>query len=127
MNSGLSSITIPDGVTTIGTGAFESTWLRSVHIPASVTSIAVGAGGSFLKADRLESITVDPANPVYDSRDNCNCIIKGSEIIVGSINCTIPTSVTGIGDYAFYEHTQIKSFSIPDNITYIGDYAFYNC
>ena len=52
---------------------------------------------------------------------NCNCIIKGSEIIVGSINCTIPTSVTGIGDYAFYKHHQIKSFSIPDNITYIGD------
>lgn len=127
MNSGLSSITIPDGVTTIGTGAFENSYLKSVHIPASVTSIAVGAGGSFVETGWLESITVDPANPVYDSRDNSNCIIKGSEIVVGSINCTIPTSVTGIGDYAFYEHHQLKSFSIPDNITYIGDYAFYNC
>lgn len=36
-------------------------------------------------------------------------------------------TVTGIGEYAFYNHTELTTVTIPESVTCIGDYAFYNC
>ena len=40
---------------------------------------------------------------------------------------TIPNSVTGIGDRAFYFCTKLTSVTIPNSVTHIGDAAFANC
>lgn len=40
---------------------------------------------------------------------------------------SIPSSVTKIGDYAFYNCTNLTSIELPSGVTEIGDYAFYNC
>ena len=40
---------------------------------------------------------------------------------------TIPDSVTSIGERAFYNCTSLTSVTIPDSVTSIGQYAFYNC
>ena len=40
---------------------------------------------------------------------------------------TIPNSVTSIDYYAFYECTSLTSITIPNSVTSIGDYAFYGC
>ena len=39
----------------------------------------------------------------------------------------INDGVTSIGNYAFYECTELTSISLPDSISSIGQYAFYNC
>ena len=39
----------------------------------------------------------------------------------------INDGVTSIGNYAFYECTELTSISLPDSITSIGQHAFYNC
>jgi len=39
----------------------------------------------------------------------------------------IPSSVTAIGDYAFYDRTGLTSVTIPDSVTTIGDGAFSGC
>ena len=40
---------------------------------------------------------------------------------------TIPSGVTNIDSYMFYECGNLKSVTIPNTITSIGNYSFYNC
>ena len=125
--TGLTSVTIGSGVTTIGQYAFNHcTGLASITIPSSVTSIGNYA---LNECSDLASIVVDSANTVYDSRDNCNAIIKTStnELIIGCKNTVIPNTVTNIGDNAFSECSGLTSITIPDSVTSIGNWAFNNC
>ena len=60
-------------VTSIDQVAFMSSNITGVRIPNTVTAIA---GGAFSYCDQLKSIDLESGNPVYDSRDNCNAIVK---------------------------------------------------
>ena len=95
-------------------------------IGSSVTSISVY---SFRGCTGLTRIMVDAANSVYDSRDNCNAIIKSdtNELIYGCKTTRISNSVTNIGEYAFFGCTGLTSVTIPDSVTKIGDMAFSKC
>ncbi len=125
--SALTSITISNSVTTIGEEVFyycES--LDSIIIPNSVTSI----GSAILKnCPSVVSIHVEEGNAMYDSRENCNAIIRTEDntLISGCQNTIIPNSVTSISNEAFCGCSYLTSISIPNGITYIGDYAFKGC
>jgi hypothetical protein len=88
----LTSIIIPNSVTSIGEEAFRfCTGLTSIIIPESVISIGKGA---FYKCTGLTSITIP---------DSVTSIREGVfEGCSGLISIIIPESVTSIGDYAFY-------------------------
>ncbi len=125
--SGLTSITIPESVTSIGFGAFiNCTGLTSITIPEGVKSIGQYA---FESCSGLISITVAPHNTEYDSRNNCNAIIRKSdnELVVGCKNTVIPSSVASIGDDAFWGCSGLTSITIPEGVNSIGQYAFTNC
>ena len=114
-------------VTSIENGAFEDcTGLTSITIPNSVTAIG---GDAFSGCTGLTSITVASGNTTYDSRNNCNAIIKKStnELVVGCKNTTVPNSVTSIYRYAFYGCTGLTSISIPNSVRLIWNDAFYGC
>lgn len=58
--AGITSYTIPEGVTSIGFGAFQACPLKSVTIPESVTDIR---GQAFLECEALTSVYCKPINP----------------------------------------------------------------
>ncbi|MBR4729652.1 MAG: leucine-rich repeat domain-containing protein [Prevotella sp.] len=125
--SGLTSITIGNGVTSIGGSTFYGcSGLTSITIPNSVTSIGDLA---FFGCSGLNTINVDAGNTIYDSRDNCNGIIEteSNTLIFGCQNTNIPSSVTSIGNKAFYGCRGLTSITIPNSVTSIGDNAFFRC
>ena len=115
--SGLTSIEIPNSVTSIDYGAFwNCTGLTSITIPNSVTSIDYNA---FRGCTGLTSIVI--GNSVTSIGNNAFRDCTGlTSIVIGN-------SVTSIGDYAFYKCTGLTSVEIPNSVTSIGDGAFSGC
>lgn len=123
----LASVTIPSGVTSIGKKAFfECSGLGSIIISASVAAIGQRAFGG---CQNVNSIVVDEGNKTYDSRNNCNAIVNTAtnELIAGCKATTIPSDVTTIGEYAFCENSNLTTMTIPQGVTSIGYNAFYGC
>ncbi|MBO4752707.1 MAG: leucine-rich repeat domain-containing protein [Bacteroidales bacterium] len=105
---------------------YGATCLTSVTIGNSVTYIGSSA---FSGCTGLESIIVGSGNTVYDSRNNCNAIIETSTntLISGCKNTIIPNSVTYIGPGAFYGCSGLTSVTFPNSVIAIGYYAFSDC
>ena len=110
----LTSVTIPNSVTNIGDCAFYGTGLTSVTIPNSVTSIGDGA----FSYGSLTSVTI--GTNVTSIGDYAFSLCERLTSV------TIPNSVTSIGDYAF-EGCSLTSVTIPNSVTNIGDGPFANC
>ena len=122
----LSDAVLPDTVSTLECGAFgDCKKLGEVYISAGVTSI----DSPFYGCDKLTKIIVDPNNPIYDSRDNCNAIIETAtnKLVMGCKETVIPASVSIIGNSAFASFDAITSFVVPEGITEIEEGAFSYC
>ena len=124
--SGLTSVTIPDSVTSIGKRAFYGcSGLTSVTIPSSVTNIGDRA---FCGCSGLPSFFVAAGNANYSSANGLLLTKDGKTLIQGvSGDVTIPNSVTGIVEEAFFGCSGLTSVTIPDSVTSIGKRTFYGC
>lgn len=79
--------------------------------------------------ESVSTIVVDAANPIFDSREDCNAIIRTADntLLFGCKNTTVPATVTAIAPYAFEGHRHLKSITLPEGLQSIGDSAFVDC
>ena len=144
----LSSIVIPPSITSIGEGAFGGCgFLSSIVIPDSVTNIGNGAFNNCASLQYLsipKSVICLNGNPFADWNGRLECLspnfiyeddvlfCKGKSKIISFRNkniesYVIPSSVTSIGDWAFYGCDSLSEVVIPSSVTSIGDRAFAGC
>lgn len=110
----LISVTIDNGVTTIGNRAFsECTGLTRIKLSDSVTTIG---DFSFEHCIRLTDITIPNSVTSIGGNTFYNCTSLTS--------ITIPDRVTSIREYTFYNCSSLTSITIPGSVTSIGESAF---
>ncbi len=115
--SSLTSVTIPNGVTSIGKYAFSGcSALTSITIPNSVTSIGSGA---FSSCSALTSINIPEGvtNIELYTFENCSSLTS----------ITIPNSVTSIGHGAFGYCSSLTSATMGNSVTSFGELVFQDC
>lgn len=120
-------VNLPNSLEYIGLSAFYNCCkLQSLYIPTNVSTIT---SGSFRKCNSLQSIEVAEDNATYDSRDNCNAIIETAtnKLVFGNEQTIIPSSVTIIGNSAFYDCVNLTAIYLPNSVTAIESNAFNGC
>lgn len=128
---------LPNTITQIGDRVFDScNSLESIEIPDSVTSIGIGAFCicENLKHVKLPSGLTEISDYMFTSvvGSGYQRIERSNKIsTVGQVGSSsdveLPSSVTSIGNYAFYYNTNLNSVELPNSVTSIGASAFDNC
>ena len=121
----LSEIVIPSSVTSIGDRAFSSCEsLKYISIPKSVICLN---GNPFAEWNgKLECLS---PNYIYEddvlfNKDKSRIISFRNQNVKSYV---IPSSVTSIGDWAFYGCNSLSEIVIPSSVTSISDRTFSNC
>lgn len=120
---------------------FSGTSIKSIHIPASVETLSAGTFGI---DSVVETITVDPANPVYYVVDgvvyghyseDCNvddCHVAGDWLVKypagrDETSFTVPEGIVGIEQHAFDCGTNLTEIILPDSLQTLYCGAFWGC
>ena len=152
-NTGLTAITMPEGITRIGNSAFQGTaiskWntlpglkeigdsafayntgFTALTISANITKLGTGA---FKGCPKLTSIGVQTDNPYYSASGGVLYNKEGTTLLqfpaakTISGDYVINSAVTSIGEDAFLMVKNLTSVSIPVGVTSIGKNAFRGC
>ena len=129
--TGLTELTIPDGVVNIGYRAFKNcTNLQCVTLPYSVVSVDYEA---FQNCTNLTDVYItditawcgidfgrNTSNPLYYAKK----LYLNGQLVKDLV---IPEGTSAIGDYAFYNCSNLQSIVVPEGVTSIGTQAFKNC
>lgn len=127
----LTSVTIPEGVTSIGSYAFNACNLTSMEIPASVTAIGTLDASALGAGRNLTGYFVDEKNTAYTSVDGILFSKDGTVLVAypqgkNDTSYSIPESVTCIASDAF-GGSRLTSVTIPESVTSIRLGAFFGC
>ena len=110
----LESIELPAGLQELGNYAFCDTGLRSVKIPHGVTNLK----SAFSSCYNLTSAEI-PSSVTSMDRAFSSCSSLS--------NVKLASGLTAIGAYAFFYCENLESIDIPETVTMIGNSAFCGC
>lgn len=110
---GITSVTIPEGITSIGENAFSGCQITDLVIPSTVTSIEKQA---FYNCSSLTSVTIKSGSIGDQAFLDCSNLTSIS----------LQEGVTSIGSEAFSGCGLNGDLVIPSSVTNIGEKAFYN-
>ena len=109
------SYIIPDGVTKIGTKAFENSTLKTITLPEGLTEVEDYVFRNCTALTSLvfpETVTTIGEGAMYD----CDSLKS----------VTLPSGLKTVSPYMFYYTSSLKELSLPEGITSIGKDAFWS-
>ena len=138
--SGLTSIKLPDTLTTVGANAFfKCTGLTSLAFPESLTTIGKCAFFGCVGVRTLtlpNSLITVAEDAFHDCTGLTSLTFPESLTIIGKrafFDCsgvptlTLPNSLTTVAEDAFRGCTGLTSLTFPESLTSIGKRAFFGC
>lgn len=121
MSSNVTSINLPNTVTTIKAQAFNGSQISSITFNRAVNigaTFQYQTGNSFLNCSKLTSINLPSGSTLIGANNFKGCSLL--ETIV------LPSNITTIDNSTFYDCVKLSSINL-DNITTLINMAFYNC
>ena len=113
----ITSVSLPDGLTHIGTYAFSSCHkMLSINIPESVETIGEYA---FSYCHSLKSIVLPEGLTTIEESTFDQCL--------NLTTVTLPEGITSIGNFAFFKCQSLTSISLPSTLDSIRGQAFQSC
>ncbi len=111
----LSSVSIPNSITSIGERAFSDSGLSSISVPNSVTTVG---SNIFESCKNLTSFKIP---------GSWTSVPEGCFVMSGLTSIMIPRTVTTIEYRAFYGCTSLSSITIPNTVTTLEKECFSWC
>ena len=134
----LKEVSLPNSITTIPYCTFQNTALENITVPEGVVSIGDGAfyGCNKLKTAILpESVTTLGSHIFFDCASLKEVKLPSTLISIGReafsgctslVECAVPEGVSSLGLYTFHECSNLTSVSLPSTLTSM-QCSFYNC
>ncbi len=123
----LSEVEFGNGLISIGAYAFYGcTSLKNLALPSKVNEIGIRA---FYGCAALESISVASGNTTFGGSGNCLIETATKTLVLGCNNSVIPAdgSVEVIGESSFVNCDLITEITIPDSVKIVCEDVFNGC
>lgn len=111
--NGLTSVTLPETVTTLGDGAFAISDITAVNLPQSVSVLPMAC---YADCTKLTAISVPGTVKAIGQMAFYGC--------TAVTTLTLAEGIESIGEMAFFDCNKLTEVTIPASVRTIGDKAF---